>query len=32
MRKKIPVVTFIILGLNVIGLLYEFNVGQARAV
>ena len=32
MRGRLPVVTFIILGLNVIGLLYEFITGQARAI
>lgn len=32
MRRKIPVVTFIILGLNVLGLLYEFKVGQNTAI
>ena len=32
MRKRIPIVTFIILGLNVLGLIYEFSVGQNRAV
>ena len=30
--KKIPVVTFVILALNVVGLLYEFKVGETRAV
>lgn len=30
--KKIPIVTVIILGLNVLGLIYEFNVGQNRAI
>ena len=29
---KIPMVTAIILGLNVIGLIYEFMVGQTRAI
>ncbi len=32
MRRRIPIITFIILGLNVLGLLYEFNVGQTRAM
>ncbi len=31
MKKKIPVVTFIILGLNILGLLYEFQHGQCFA-
>ena len=32
MRKRIPLITFIILGLNVVGLLYELSVGQNRAI
>ncbi len=32
MRRKIPIATFIILGLNVFGLIYEFSVGQNRAI
>ncbi len=32
LRKKLPVVTAVILGLNVLGLIYEFNVGQTRAM
>ena len=31
-KKQIPIVTFIILGLNIVGLLYEFSVGQNRAI
>ena len=27
-----PIVTFIILGLNLIGLIYEFSVGEDRAI
>ncbi len=30
--RRIPLVTFIIVGLNVLGLLYEFSVGENRAV
>ncbi len=30
--RRNPIVTYIILGLNVIGLIYEFSVGQTRAV
>ena len=32
MKRKTPVITFIILALNVVGLLYEFNFGQNRAI
>ena len=32
MRRKIPIVTFIILALNVLGMIYEFKVGQSRAI
>lgn len=32
MKKQLPIVTFIILGLNIAGLLYEFSVGQNRAI
>ena len=32
MRRKMPIVTFIILGLNLIGLIYEFSVGEDRAI
>lgn len=28
MKRRIPLVTFIILGLNILGLIYEFNVGE----
>ena len=31
-NRKLPIVTFIILGLNVVGLLYEFSAGQNRAI
>ena len=31
MKKAIPIVTFILLGLNVLGLIYEFNVGERLA-
>ena len=31
MRKRIPVVTFIILGLNVLGLIYEYKAGENYA-
>ena len=31
-NRKIPIVTFVILGLNVLGLIYEFSVGQNRAI
>ena len=32
MKRKIPVVTFVILALNVIGLIYEYSVGEQMAV
>ena len=32
MRRKLPVVTFIILALNVIGLIYEYSVGEDMAI
>ena len=32
MRRQIPVVTFIIIGLNIIGLIYEYSVGERVAV
>ena len=32
LKRKFPVVTFIILALNVLGLIYEFSVGQTRAI
>ena len=32
MKKQIPVVTLIVLGLNIAGLLYEFSVGETRAI
>ena len=31
MRKRIPVVTFIILGLNILGLIYEYKAGENYA-
>ena len=31
MKRKIPIVTFIIVGLNVLGLIYEFRVGERLA-
>lgn len=31
LRRKIPVVTFIVVGLNVIGLIYELSVGERLA-
>ena len=31
MRRKIPVVTFIILAMNVAGLIYEYSVGERAA-
>lgn len=31
-NRKLPIVTTVILGLNLLGLIYEFSVGQNRAV
>ena len=31
MKQKLPIVTFIILGLNVAGLIYEYSVGERMA-
>lgn len=31
MKRRIPIVTLILLGLNVLGLIYEFNVGERIA-
>ena len=32
MKRKLPIVTFIILGLNILGLLYQFSVGETVSV
>ncbi len=32
MRRRMPVVTLIIVGLNIVGLLYEISAGQTRAI
>ncbi len=32
MRRKIPIVTFIILGLNILGMIYEYTTGEALAM
>ena len=31
-NRKLPIVTFVILGLNIVGLLYEFSAGQNQAI
>ncbi len=32
MKKRIPVITFMLIGLNILGFLYEFRIGQNLAV
>lgn len=32
MRKKLPIITIVLLGLNILGLIYEYNVGERLAL